>query len=190
MTATTCRGLADRLVRLEMISRERADAGLAAIAEDAPDHDEELEYEDVLDVLGDFGVAVYVSGEDVDDLEDAYQEVLEQAVACTGRAVTISGVELTEDEDGDESLTFRLNGEPRSWPVEHQADDYLDLLAVWECIDDLEPGGDDPRLFHPVPGQDAGHDDVYILATPEQARALRDGLGLKIEVRDAADGDE
>ena len=190
MAEMTCRRLADHLVRLEMISRERADAGLAAIAEYAPDHDEVLEYDDLLEALGEFGVAVFVHGGDVDDLAESYEEILTKAAACTGGAVAVSGVELVADEDGDEQLNFRLNGEPRSWPVEHQADDYLDQLAVWEYIDDLDPGGDDPRVFHAVPGEDGGHDDVYVLATNAQACALRDDLGLKIDVRDRPEAAE
>ncbi|MGP3979546.1 hypothetical protein [Streptomyces sp. KR80] len=50
--------------------------------------------------------------------------------------------------------------------------------------------GDDPRVFHPAGGGGACEDDIYILATLEQAVALRDEFGLGIEVRGLADPQE
>ncbi|MFI6284521.1 hypothetical protein ACIBCM_07150 [Streptomyces sp. NPDC051018] len=159
------------------------DAALAAIARLGSGLDEtELGAEDIAEVLEEAGVAVIVPGGDVDDLEESYQEILETAAACSGGTVTVSGVKLTEDENGDECLNFLLNGKPTSWPVEHQADGYLDQLAVWEYIDELEPGADDQRVFHPIPGGTA-EEDVYVLATPEQALALRDAFPLKLDVQ-------
>ncbi|MGW4896548.1 hypothetical protein ACWEQL_30480 [Kitasatospora sp. NPDC004240] len=55
--------------------------------------------------------------------------------------------------------------------------------AVEEGIADLVPDGEDPRVFHRVPSDDACADDYYLLATPGQAAALRDAFGLRIEVR-------
>ncbi|MGP3985889.1 hypothetical protein [Streptomyces sp. 3N207] len=189
MVATTYLTLTTQLVELGLVTRERMDDVLAAEVEDSSDLEEELEEVDILEILEECGVAVVVHGEDVDDLEESYQEILETAAACSGGTVTVSGVELTEDEDEGECLKFRLNGESISWPMEHQAEDILDQFAVWQYIDDLEPGGDDPRVFHPIPGGTA-EDDVYVLATPEQARALRDAFGLKLEMRGLPDPED
>ncbi|MEV5570724.1 hypothetical protein AB0L06_11780 [Spirillospora sp. NPDC052269] len=182
MVEVTCRTIADRLVELDMVTRERADDALAAIAEYAPDHDKELDPDGVLDVLYEFGVTVVVSGDDVGDLEEGYRGILERAAACSGE-FTVTDVELGEDEDGDEVLKFQLNGEPTYWPIDHQADDYLDLFGVWQFIDELEPGGDDPRVFHKVTDDDRSIDDIYILAGPDQARSLRNDLGLELKPR-------
>ncbi|WP_026412731.1 hypothetical protein [Actinomadura oligospora] len=181
MVELTARTIANRLVELDMVTRTRADAALAAIAEYSADHDEELDPEDVLDVMYEFGVTVVVHGEDVCDLEESYREILERAAACSGE-FTVSDVALVEEDD-EEFLRFRLNGEPASWPVEHLADDYLDQLGVWQAIDELAPGGDDPRVFHAITDDDSCTDDIYVLATPDQARALRDDLGLNLDIR-------
>lgn len=134
--------------------------------------------EDLLDVLELCGVSVSVHGEDVDDAGDAYRDILAEAAALTGGAITISDVEF---ETG-RYLTFRLNGAPRSWTIEQEADDYLDQGSVADRFHELNPGGTDPRLFHTIPAPDAGDDDLYLLTTPDQARTLRDEFGLLIEV--------
>lgn len=184
----TCRTIADQLVKVGMVTRQRADEALARIAEYAPDHDKELGPDDVLDTLDEFGVALFVHGDDVVDLLEGYREVLERAAELSG-TVTVSDVELVE-EDGDDLLKFRVNGEPTSWPVDHE-DDYLDQFAFVQYIDDLEPDGRiDPRCFYRIPGDAPADSDTYILATLDQARALRDTLGLNLEFRPSEDAAE
>src|SRR5262249_24779442 len=53
-------------------------------------------------------------------------------------------------------------------------------VAVSDQINDLDPGGDDPRVFYELlrEKREACQDDVFVLASPEQARALRDEFGL------------
>jgi len=184
MGETTYRSLADRLVEIGMASEDEAVAALAALAalgEQAGDPGAPLEEADVVDVLDGCGLVVWAHAGYVDDLEDAYREILEGAAECTGGAVVVGDVELVEDEDGEESLHFLRNGEPVWWVVEHQSDEYLDLMTVMECIDDLEPGGDDPRMFYALPGEEPDEDDLYVLATPDQARVLHDQYGLDLE---------
>jgi hypothetical protein len=77
-------------------------------------------------------------------------------------------------------LSLRINGRPRSWRVEHLSDEYVDALALFEHMDELVPGGDDPRRFHRIPG-DGEEDDFYLLATPEQAHALKESFGFDVE---------
>lgn len=181
MGETTYRSLADRLVDIGMASEDEAVAALAAIGEQAGDPGAPLEEADVVDVLDGCGLVVWAHAGGVDDLEDAYREMLEGAAECTGGAVVVGDVELVEDEDGEESLHFLRNGEPVWWVVEHPSDEYLDLMTVMECIDDLEPGGGDPRMFYALPGEEPDEDDLYVLATPEQARVLHDQYGLDLE---------
>ncbi|MFC5180580.1 hypothetical protein [Actinomadura harenae] len=178
MAKVTSRIIADRLVELGMVTRARADEALAKIATYSPDHDAEIAPEDVVDFLYEFGVTVVVHGDDVTNLEDSYRGILESAAACSGE-VTVTNVQLVEEDD-EEILKFRLNGEPTSWIVDHLMDHYLDRLTVWESIDVLGPGGDDPRVFHTI--IDDGHTaDIYVLATPAQAAALRADFGLALE---------
>ncbi|MDL4777174.1 hypothetical protein [Actinomadura xylanilytica] len=184
-TRMTSRRMATRLVELGMVTEEGAAKGLAAIGEYAPDLDEELVGDDVLDAIDEFGLAVWVHGEDVDDLEEGYRGILREAAALSGGSVVVGDVELVRDADGGEALHFLRNGEPVWWPVEHQPGDCLDQLTIMECIGDLEPGGADPRMFYELPGLDVCEDDVYVLATPEQARALRGEFGLDLEGLDA-----
>ncbi|MFD0851072.1 hypothetical protein ACFQ07_02480 [Actinomadura adrarensis] len=51
---------------------------------------------------------------------------------------------------------------------------------MFEHMDELAPGAGDPRRFHPISGNGEG-DDFYLLATPEQAQALKDSFGFDIE---------
>ncbi|WP_067465431.1 hypothetical protein [Actinomadura macra] len=180
MVNTTYRSLAGRLAELGMVSEDEATAALAALGEPPPDLDDEPEEADVLDVLDECGLVVWAPAGDVDDLEEGYREILESAAQCGG-GLSVAGVELVEDEDGEESLHFLRDGEPVWWVLEHESGEQLDLLTVMECIDDLEPGGADPRMFYALPGEEHDEDDVYVLATPEQARALHDEFGLDLE---------
>ncbi|MGC0415875.1 hypothetical protein [Embleya sp. AB8] len=176
-----------RLVELGLITTDRAEAALTELADwGAPDR--APRDVDLLGALRVCGVAVPVHGDDVDFAEAGYRWVLEEAAALSGGAVTVTDVELVpaEDEDEERELRFRVNGVPAHWRIELASDDYLDLGAVWEGIEDLEPGGDDRRVFHPA-RPDNLYDDVYILATPEQALALRDEFGMGIRVRGLAD---
>ncbi|GAB3985997.1 hypothetical protein GCM10029978_100330 [Actinoallomurus acanthiterrae] len=173
------------MVGLGMLTEEKAAAVLAGIAEWRADHlDEDLAERDVFGWLPEFGVAVSVHGEDVDFVESYYGYLLEKEVtACTGGAVVVTDVVLVRDEDDEDSaeyLHFLRNGESVWWHVEHQSDDYVDQAAVAEQISDLDPGGDDPRVFYELlrEKRESCQDDVFVLASPEQARALRDEFGL------------
>ncbi|SMD25457.1 hypothetical protein [Kibdelosporangium aridum] len=135
--------------------------------------DEPWDDEDVPELLVELGVAIAVHGGDVDDLETSYNHLLQDAAACSGNAVTITDVRLTED---GKQLHFVRNGVPTYWHVEHMSDEYMDHLAVYEFIHLLEP--DDDRRFHAMPLRDSGEDSYYVLATDEQAKTLTDRLGL------------
>lgn len=168
-----------------MVTEEKAATVLADIAEWREEHlDEDLDERNVLAWLPEFGAAISVHGEDVDFVEDYYRYLLEtEATACTGGAVVVTDVQLIDDEDHGEVLHFRRNGEPVWWHVEHESDDYVDQASVAEQISDLDPGGDDPRMFHFIRPEkiEACQDDVYLLATPEQARALSTEFDLAID---------
>ncbi|MEV0399982.1 hypothetical protein [Actinoallomurus sp. NPDC050550] len=192
MARRTLRALAEWMVGLGMLTEEKAAAVLAGIAEWREDHlDEDLSERDVFGWLPEFGVAISVHGEDVDYVESYYAYLLEtQVTACTGGAVVVTDVVLVRDEDDEDSaeyLHFLRNGEAVWWHVEHQSDDYVDQAAVSEQINDLDPGGDDPRVFYELlrEKREACQDDVYVLASPKQAMALRDEFGLDFHGLDA-----
>ncbi|SMC59624.1 hypothetical protein [Kibdelosporangium aridum] len=182
MAGMTVRTVADRLTSLGMVTDEKAAAVLAGIAEWNAEHlDEDLDERGLISWLPEFGVAVSVHGDDVDFVEDYYSYMLEEEVtAVTGGAVVVSDVTLVRGESGSDKLHFRRNGESVWWHMEHLSEDYVDQGAVAEQISDVDPGGDDPRTFHLVErSKRVGcDDDVYVLATPQQARTLRDEFGL------------
>lgn len=147
-----------------MLSFEEASARVAGADVDQPVEDDEIG-----ETLADLGVAFVVPGYDVDDLEESYRSVLQDAGRVAG--VRIHDIRL----DGGE-LHWRRDGEPVSWHVEHLSDAYLDHLACFEFVHLLEP--DDERTFHSMPQQESGDDSVYVLASAEQARRLSEELGL------------
>jgi hypothetical protein len=170
----------DRLVALGILSADRAGATLLAL-DTWTTLDEEIEPEEIPFILAQIELAVQVHGEDVDDLEESYREILERAAALSGGSVVVSGVALDMSASMEKPLTFRRNDEPASWWEEHTAGDYLDQMAVMEQIADLAPGGDDPRRFYGILGSEPCDDDYYLLLTEEQARALREEFGLDLQ---------
>jgi hypothetical protein len=175
-TPLTYRRLIDRLATLEILPADHVEAALPAWATG-----EEEVGSDVGSLLELFGVAVSVHGEDVDDLEESYREILEGAAALSRGAVVVTDVALDPDGSNPTPLTFRLNGKPMAWREEHEGPDYLDHMTFFEQISDLEPGGDDPRHFYGIPGAEPCSDDYYLLLTDDQAAALRDELGVPLE---------
>ena len=160
-----------------MLPEEDAQATLADV-DSWWNVDEELVEGDVLDALLAFRVAVTVTAEDVDDLQDAYRDIVEGAAACTRGAVTVSDVELCA-EDSHGRLGFLRNGEPASWRVDEAAGFYLDMLSVFEHFNQLDPKDD--RGFHRIPGGEPGVCDYWVLATPAQAEVPRTEWGLTLE---------
>jgi len=191
---TTYRVLAERLVQLGMVPQDKADSVLAEVGEWLDDLDGELNADDLTDALVELGAAVRVPSDDVDDLGDGYRDILERVAACSGGRVIVDDVELVRDEDGRDSLHFLRNGESIWWSLDHQHESYLDTLAIFENIDQLEPDADDPRRFRVLRPADADADadedenydaDCYVLVSPEQARALHEEFGLDFDGQDA-----
>jgi hypothetical protein len=178
----TVRQLAGRLVELGMATEPKAAEVLAGIQQWNPAHlNEELDEGNLHSWLPEFGVAVSVHSEDVDFVDEYYQHMIEEQVnSCIGGAVVFSDVTLLEAGE-EEYLFFRRDGKPVWWHVEHESEDYVDMASVSAQFGDLDPGGDDPRVFHQVrPSNVEGPQDaVYVLATPEQAQALHDEFGVE-----------
>ncbi|REK84916.1 hypothetical protein DY245_40620 [Streptomyces inhibens] len=168
------------LTRMGMAPREKVDSVLAKYAEFAHD---ELPPHEVPDALEAFGVAISAHGDDVDDLEESYRGILEEAAALTDGAVTITDVRLHGGEYG-EVLEFARNGVLVTQQTEHQSDEYLDHLAIMEFIDHVDPDpGDDTRRFYLVQFvrlRDANYESYFVFATPEQATVLEKELGLDL----------
>ncbi|MGY5128204.1 hypothetical protein [Streptomyces nigrescens] len=168
------------LTRMGMVSREKADSVLARYADFAHD---ELPPHEVPDALEEFGVAISAHADDVDDLEESYTGILEEAAALTDGAVTITDVRLHGGEYG-ETLEFARNGMLVTQETEHQSHRYLDHLAIMEFIGHVDPDpGDDTRRFYLVEFvhlRNANYDSYYVFATPEQATVLEKELGLDL----------
>jgi hypothetical protein len=143
--------------------------------------DDELEGEYLSEALTDFGVAIAVHGDKVDDLEGSYDYLLRDAAACTGGAVVVDGVKLSSDPDGGEILRFVCNGSVVEWSLQHDFDGYFDFMGILANIDDLNPPGvDDHRTFRSVQLDEPGA-NYYVLATDEQALALVNEFGLRLD---------
>ncbi|MFK0190328.1 hypothetical protein [Kitasatospora sp. NPDC090308] len=174
--------MAERLYEFGLTTRALADETIEYAA-DWPEFPPERRERDLIAVAALCEAVVQAHSDDVDFAEDAYRAIFRTAGRLSGGAVTVTDVELVGDEDSLRDLRFKVNGVPKCWPIDQESDDYLDLAAVAEGIDDLAPGGGDPRVFHLLPGVRRHDDDHYLLATPEQAAALHAEFGLRIEVR-------
>ncbi|MFE0189391.1 hypothetical protein [Streptomyces sp. NPDC058989] len=176
--------VAPRLVALGIVAKEAAEEALGRVRDwaDAPLEDGEL-----AEVLVEFGVAVAVYADEVDDLEESYRVTLEEAAACSGGLVVVSDVELIRGEGGRDRLEFVRDGERIGRPAERGAGRYLSRPAVFACLGRLAPGGEDERTFHRVlPGAGTAADgEVYVLVTPAQAAALGEEFGLALDGRGA-----
>ena len=182
-----------RMAELGMITRERADAACAEIADWKVPTDLKQQQVNLPGVLLVCGVAVYVHGEDVQDTEASYIDLVKEAAALSGGAVTVTDIGLVPDTDGDDDepsddddddteylkLRFKVDGELKEWPIEQESDEYLDMGAIRMYIGDLEPGGDDRRRFHLV---HQSYDDMYLLATPEQAHTLKEEFEFEMDI--------
>lgn len=187
MRKVSARQLADRMVELGMLEPAKSAEVLAMIDEygdSGEGADEPLGLRDLVSYLPEFGVAVSIHAEDVDFVDDYYRSVFEEDVpAVTGGAVVVTDVTLLESEDGDEWLYFVRNGEPVWWSMEHESEDYVDMLSVLENFGDFDPGGDDPRSFHlhRPPHPEPCQDQEFVFATREQALVLRDEFGIDFD---------
>lgn len=118
-----------------MVPQEKAQTVLDEYVDYA--HDELTPY-NVACALETFDVAVSVHAEDIDYLEEGYEDLLEAAAALTRGAVTVTSVRLHEGEFVDGSrydvLEFERNGQLVSIPAEHLSDDYYDPAAACNAI--------------------------------------------------------
>lgn len=116
---------------------------------------------------------------------DAYGGLLAEAARCTGGLVTITDVELGDDEE----LHFRCNGTPHTWPVELR-DEYFDLMSVSDGIDDLDVP---PRVWDSIDvDESAGCDpddlelrNFYFFGDPTALRQLAADFDLTLLRHDA-----
>ncbi|GHG85661.1 hypothetical protein [Streptomyces lanatus] len=141
---------------------------------------------EVAGALESFGVAVSIHSEDVDFADEHYDWLLDEAAALTGGKVTVSDYRFEKSYPDDEdcglgTMHFKRNGEPLSFGIEQESNDYLDMGAARQAIEALSPD-DDPRDFRCVE-QEGPHldDDFMVLATAEQREGLLRHLGITFE---------
>ncbi|MFI6766180.1 hypothetical protein [Streptomyces sp. NPDC050355] len=194
MSSMTYVGVGSVLEEIGMVRPEKVRSVLEECANYAH---EALDPYDTARALEDFGVAVSVHVGDIDNLEQDYASLLEDAAALTGGAVTVTDVTLHEGEEiggsRDDVLEFARNGRRVRVSAEHFGDgyDYFDQVAACEAIAALCPdgdfdddSGDDSRAFRYVDfvrEENESYDSIMALTTPAQAKALANGLGLTIE---------
>ena len=100
-----------------------------------------------------------------EDMTHAYREVFAEAAACTRDALTIADVAVS-----DGVVTFRANGQPRTWHVFDGFDDgRLDYMTFVERMGDLTPPGSG-RWAH-VMG-DGIPINMFLFGEPEHLREL------------------
>ncbi|MFB9237535.1 hypothetical protein ACFFWC_18590 [Plantactinospora siamensis] len=142
------------------------------------------QYEAAL-ALEEFGVAVSIHAEDIDSIHTDYRGLLERAAEVAGDRVAIRNVRIVEGagelEDGrDDRLEFERDGRPVSIPAEHYAEDYYDHAAASQAIAETAHE-DDPRAWYDVRFEREPrriYESIMVLATPQQAAALCDRLGV------------
>ncbi|MDQ8705243.1 hypothetical protein RCO28_22490 [Streptomyces sp. LHD-70] len=170
------------LADIGMVSAERVAEVLDEISEWA--HEPLHEPSWVPSAMMAFGVGVQAHGDDVDDLEESYTHILEEATALTAGAVTITDVRLVRDGEDYESLEFRRNGVLVREAVEHQSDEYLDHVSVPNIVGHADPAPEvDGRRFREVDFvrlRNANYETYLVFATDEQAEELEKVLGVEL----------
>nr|AXL05844.1 hypothetical protein SAMN04487981_113183 [uncultured bacterium] len=176
--------IAEVLIDLGMISEEKARGVLAEAASYASEPIER--HYDVAGALESFGVAVSIHTDDVDFADAHYEWLLNEAAALTGGTVTVANYRFEKAEPDDEdcgrgTMFFERNGEPLSFGVDQDSNDYLDMGAAQDAILALNTP-DDPREFRLVEQEGPIlDDDIMVLATAEQRDGLRRLLGITFE---------
>jgi hypothetical protein len=183
MAGWTVRQVVDRIVALGLAERTKVDKALQPQWLDQPlsgyggaASDGEI----VTGLLVDIEAGFEVHTDDVDHL-DGYTSALTEAAACTGGLFTVTDIELTDDDE-QELLRFRRNGEPVAWPVDHVDDEYLDTMVFAERIDEFtDPQRSPKRWAVPiVDGQRVYY--RYIFGDPVALRELGREFGVEFDV--------
>ncbi|MEU8780340.1 hypothetical protein [Streptomyces sp. NPDC048637] len=176
--------IAEVLTDLGMITKEKARSVLDEAATYATEPMERRH--DIASALECFGVAVAIHADDVDVADEHYDWLLSEAAALTGGKVTVSDYRFEKYDPDDEDcgrgrMHFTCNGEPLSFIIEQESNDYLDMGAAQQAIEELSPH-DDSRDFRCVEREASElGDDIMVLATSEQRAGLRQHLGITFE---------
>jgi hypothetical protein len=168
--------VAQRAVELGIAAPE----ALARLGEDV--RDEPLsDYGDntdaLISVMVDLGVGVQVFFKTGGDLVDGYRDTFDRFSACTGGAVAITNVELT---DGDTRIQMRVNGRDVSWHLDHRDfPTYLDAFSIYEISTFFAAEDDtDTRVFVSLLDDDGGS---YVFADPSAFTVLAGELGIELD---------
>jgi hypothetical protein len=130
-------------------------------------------------LLVDLSVGFDVHTDDVEHL-DGYTSALEELAACTGGLFTVTDIELDEDGDGQELLRFRRNGEPVQWYVDHVDDEYLDVMAFAENVDEFTSPASPKRWAMPIVDGDL-IPARFIFGEPAALRSLGAEYGVDFD---------
>ncbi|MGN9909885.1 hypothetical protein ACTMTJ_20265 [Phytohabitans sp. LJ34] len=189
--AWTVREAVDRIVQLGLTSPDSADAMTSSGHRDDLDQSLLDGYdslpEALAEILEEAGIGFQVGTDD--DVTpgyeaDAYGSLLEEAAQCTGGLITITDVEMGQDDGSGPRLEFRCNDKPCSWPVELRGE-YLDLMAFTQYIDDLNAP---PRVWDSIDvdeseGCDPGNLELrnfYFFGERTALRQLATDFGVKL----------
>ena len=182
MAGRTVRQVADRIVELGLTDRATVDKALEprwlnlSLTEYGGGGAAEI----VTALLVDLGVGFDVHTDDVEHLT-GYTSALTAAAACTGGLFTVTDIALADD-DGQEVLRFRRNGEPVEWPLDHVDDEYLDGMAFAENIDEFTDPDRSPRRWaQPTVDGELIH-YRYIFADPVPLRELGREFDVEFDV--------
>ncbi|MDQ7909280.1 hypothetical protein RB614_32645 [Phytohabitans sp. ZYX-F-186] len=178
--------MTERVVELGLVDAEAA----AALGREVP-LDQTLDYFaesdgqavlrvlDALEIWYDIG---YKTFRGVCEFEDQlYREQLDRIAARTRGLLTVTDVELVDDEDGDHLLRFRCNGEPREWRIPHDDEEEEEFSATMEFtmgISKLVPAGS-PARWCGVDIDDADFGPQFVFGDPVALRQLGSEFGLK-----------
>ncbi len=160
----------ERAVELDLV-----DAETAVAAVDPQAWDETLDYFgepdsggalSLLDTLGIRYTTDYKTfrGDCTDGgMLETYRYELQLIAGCTRGLLTITNVELADDQDGYHRLRFRCNGEAQEWFIDHSEDERLQTQLVFALdLTDLRPKNSSRLWSYPEPvDEDVASDAVF-----------------------------
>jgi hypothetical protein len=178
MAGLTVGQVVDRVVDLGMVNRATVDKELELPLTEYGGGDSEAEI--VTALLVELGIGFDVHTDDVEHLT-GYTSALTAAAACTGGLFTVTDIELADDDD-QEVLRFRRNGDLVEWPVDHVDDEYLDTLAFFENIDGFTDAARSARRWAQPTVDGELIPARYIFADPKALEELGREFSVDFEI--------
>lgn len=181
----TVHGVAARIVQLGLVTAETVEQEL-----DSDDLQQPLDFFgqpdsaavlSMLDTLGiryttDYKTFRYAC----DDGSELYRDELERIAACTRGLLSITDVELVDDDGGAHVLRFNCNGQSHEWTIPHGDEDEENMdsqMTFSMGIGELVPSSSSARWCG-VQSDDLDYGSQNVFGDPEALRLLGQEFGI------------